>query len=214
VLELSSDIVAAQLDAVLDDLGAEAVKCGMLGNASLIEVVSDRMAAYQVTNLVVDPVMVSTSGERLLRGDAIGVLKSRLLPLALIVTPNVPEAEVLVGRPLRDDAALRDAARELVAMGAQYALIKGGHLARDQAVDLLYDGSGFAEFCAPRITSNHTHGTGCTFSAAITAYLALGYGVVEAVQAAKEYVTGAIRYGLLLGKGVGPLNHNWQREQR
>lgn len=210
VLELPPEMVAAQLDAVLSDIGADAAKTGMLASAALVEVVSAKVAEYRLARLVVDPVMVASSGRRLLSEDAIRGLRERLLPLALVVTPNIPEAEVLVARPIASPEDRRWAARQIAALGARHVVITGGHLPGDEVVDLLYDGHEFAEFRGPRIASRHTHGTGCTFSAAVAAYLACGHGVPGAVQLAKAYVAGAIRHAVPLGHGPGPLNHMWQ----
>jgi hydroxymethylpyrimidine/phosphomethylpyrimidine kinase len=155
---------------------------------------------------VVDPVMVAKSGDALLRPDAVQALITRILPLALVVTPNLPEAEALTGLPVSDRASMEEAARRIGALGPRHVLVKGGHLKGD-AVDLLWDGRAFHEFSAPRVDSPNTHGTGCTLSAAIAAGLALGYPLSEAVTRAKAYVTRAIREGFQAGRGVGQLRH-------
>ncbi|MBI3979551.1 MAG: bifunctional hydroxymethylpyrimidine kinase/phosphomethylpyrimidine kinase [Chloroflexi bacterium] len=206
--------VAAQIDAVLDDIGADAVKTGMLASAPIIRAVVERLAAYRVEQLVVDPVMVAKSGDPLLRADAVDALRQELLPLALVVTPNIPEAEVLVGRTLTSDADLRAAAEAIHAFGPRYVVVKGGHRPGD-AVDLLYDGRQFTELAARRIPTPHTHGTGCTFASAIAAGLAKGLSVAEAVAAAKEYLTGAIQAAVAIGAGASPVHHFyrwWPRE--
>ena len=206
VQEISVDLVAAQIDAVVEDIGADAAKTGMLSSAAIVEVVADRIRHHRLTKLVVDPVMVAKSGDRLLRADAVAALKTALLPLALVVTPNVPEAESIVGRALVAEADFRDAAREIVALGARNVVIKGGHRAGD-ADDLFFDGRDFQQLHARRIETQHTHGTGCTFSAAIAAGLAKGLGVGEAVNLAKEYVTGAIARAYPIGGGHSPVHH-------
>ncbi|MBX5492457.1 MAG: bifunctional hydroxymethylpyrimidine kinase/phosphomethylpyrimidine kinase [Chloroflexi bacterium] len=207
-IALPPEMVAAQIDAVVEDLGADAVKTGMLANAAIIEVVAERVHAHRLATLVVDPVMVAKSGDPLLEPDAVAALRERLLPLALVVTPNRPEAEVLTGRPVRTLEEAREAARALVALGARHAVVKGGH-GEGPAIDVLYDGSGFHDYEAPRIESRHTHGTGCTFASAIAAELAKGATVPEAVGRAKEYLTHALRQAPGLGHGHGPVHHFW-----
>lgn len=208
VVELAPEFIAAQIDAVLGDIGADAVKTGMLSSAPIVETVADCLKRWEVTTLVVDPVMVATSGDRLLREDAVSALKTHLMPLALVVTPNVPEAELLVGRQLQTWDALRDAAREIHAMGARNVVMKGGHRQQDAVVtDLLFDGRDFREFSVPRVQTQSTHGTGCTFAAAIAATLAKGETVEHSVMAAKAYVTKALQDAFPLGRGHGPVHH-------
>jgi hydroxymethylpyrimidine/phosphomethylpyrimidine kinase len=206
VQEIDPDVVAKQIDAVMDDIGAGAAKTGMLSNAAIIEAAADGIRRHALTNLVVDPVMVAKSGDALLRPEAVSALRQLLLPLALVVTPNIPEAEVLAGGPLETDEQLRDAARAIHAMGPRAVVIKGGHRIGD-ANDLLYDGSEFNVLHAKRIDTPHTHGTGCTFSAAITAGLAKGLAVPEAVAAAKRYLTAAIARAYAIGAGHSPVHH-------
>ncbi len=211
VHEVPPEFVAAQIDAILDDVGADAGKTGMLASSAIIAAVADRLRAHRFRNLVVDPVMVAKSGDALLRADAVAALKADLLPLAHVVTPNLPEAEVLVGRTLADEAAIREAAREIHAMGPANVVMKGGHRGdRSEAVDLLFDGREFREYRAERIDTPHTHGTGCTFSAAIAAGLARGMDVPVAVGLAKEYLTEAIWHGEPIGRGRSPVNHLWR----
>ena len=207
VHEVPPDIVAAQIDAVVTDIGADAVKTGMLSSAPIIEVVAAKLRQYQLPNVVVDPVMAAKSGDRLLREEAVTVLRDRLLPLATVVTPNLPEAEILVGRSLPDRDAVRRAAREIVALGPKAVVMKGGHAAGDVVVDILFDGASFREYAAPRIDTSSTHGTGCTFASAIAAGLALGLNIEEAVAQAKEYVTAALRKAKPIGGGHGPVHH-------
>lgn len=159
VHEIPPDIVAAQIDAIMRDIGADAVKTGMLASSAIIEAVADRLAAHGVTRLVVDPVMVAKSGDRLLRPEAVRALRERLIPMAEILTPNLPEAEVLVGRKLEGDDEIRRAAREIQALGARHVVMKGGHR-EGEAVDLLFDGREFREYRAERVPTPHTHGTG------------------------------------------------------
>jgi hydroxymethylpyrimidine/phosphomethylpyrimidine kinase len=206
VHEVPPEIVAAQIDAVVEDLPVDAVKTGMLASAPLIHAVAERLRAHRLTTVVVDPVMVAKSGDPLLRPDAVAALTSELLPLALVVTPNRPEAEALTGRLVRSLDDAREAARRLVEMGARHAVVKGGH-ADGPAVDVLFDGRDFHEFAAPRVDTRHTHGTGCTFASAIAAELAKGATVPEAVGRAKTYLTQALHYAPGLGHGHGPVHH-------
>ncbi len=210
VHETPPEIVAAQIDAVASDIPLDAVKTGMLSSAPIIDVVAAKLREHGLGNVVVDPVMVAKSGDRLLREDAVHALVELLLPLADVLTPNVPEAEVLVGRALATDADLRAAAREIHAMGARNVVMKGGHREGGRVVDLLYDGHEFHEFSSPRVDTTSTHGTGCTFASAIASYLARGESVAEAVRLAKEYVTGALRQAYPIGRGHGPVNHFWR----
>jgi hydroxymethylpyrimidine/phosphomethylpyrimidine kinase len=209
VYELPPPVVAAQIDAVAEDMGVDGAKTGMLSSAEIIATVADRVRHWRLARaLVVDPVMVATSGARLLREDAVQALIHDLLPLAAVVTPNLPEAEVLVGHPIVGEAGLCDAAREIAALGPRWVVIKGGHLSGDP-VDVLFDGREFHRFPAARVPTQHTHGTGCTFSAAIAAQLAGGASIVEAVAVAKRYLTEAIRRAVPLGHGPGPVLHDW-----
>ena len=207
VLPIPPALVASQIDAVLSDIGADAVKTGMLANAPIVRAVAMSLRSHGVDNLVVDPVMLSKSGAALLDDDAIDALKRELLPLALIVTPNRPEAEALAGHAIDtwDDA--KQAARELVAMGARSAVIKGGHFEGANATDLFYDGASFRDYTAVRVDSTSTHGTGCTFAAAIAAGVAKGLQLTDAIAQAKSYVTLAIQHAYPVGHGVGPLHH-------
>lgn len=200
------EMVIAQIEAVVTDIGVDAVKTGMLFSGETIEAVAREMAHFKVARLVVDPVMVAKSGDRLLREDAVEALRHSLLPLATVVTPNVPEAETLAGMKIESTEDARRAAKIIIGAGAQAVVVKGGHLPGNP-VDLFYDGVEYREFDGPRIETRNTHGTGCTFASAIAASLARGAEVVEAVEAAKEYVTEALRSSLDVGQGHGPLNH-------
>lgn len=207
VLELPPNIVAAQLDAVFDDFDVAAVKTGMLGSAAVVEEVASMLKTQNVTDLVVDPVMLSKSGHPLSKPDAIDALKTHLFPLALLVTPNVHEAQQLSGIKITSLADARRAAKIIHGFGCQQVLIKGGHLLTERATDLLYDGRFFNVFKGEFIETPHTHGTGCTFASAIAAHLARGKSVVDAIHTAKAYLTEAIRHSLAIGHGQGPTDH-------
>jgi hydroxymethylpyrimidine/phosphomethylpyrimidine kinase len=206
VENLPPAFVALQLRSVLSDFGAGAAKCGMLSTAPIIEAVAATLADNPVEKLVVDPVMVAKSGDALLQADARQALMERVLPLALVVTPNLPEAESLAGIPVASRPDMEEAARRIHRLGPRYVLVKGGHLKGD-AIDLLWNGKAFTAFRAPRIDSGNTHGTGCTLSAAIAAGLARGQAIGDAIRDAKAYVTRAIREGFAAGRGVGQLRH-------
>lgn len=207
VFELPTSIVAAQIDAVFDDFDVAAVKTGMLSSAAIVEIVARMLKPQNVTNLVVDPVMISKSGHLLLKPDAIDAIKGQLFPLALLVTPNIHEAQQLSGIEIKTLADARRAAKIIHGFGCKHVLIKGGHLPTDRATDLLYDGRFFNVFKGEFIDTPHTHGTGCTFASAIAAHLAQGKSVNDAIQAAKTYLTEAIRHSLAIGHGTGPTNH-------
>ncbi len=205
IAEVPDEVVVAQIDMMMEDIGADAAKTGMLSSALIVEVVADRLAAWGVPT-VVDPVMVSKSGDQLLQRNAVNAVRRRLIPMSKIVTPNIPEAEVLSGKTIITEDDLREAARAIHALGTEWVLIKGGHRAAT-ATDVLFDGVEFIELPSERVRSLNTHGTGCTLSAAITANLALGLAVVPAVESAKAYLTGAIRAGYAIGGGHSPVNH-------
>ena len=212
VFELPPGLVAAQIDAVVSDIGVDAAKTGMLASAAIIEVVAAKVREHGLGPLVVDPVMVAKSGDRLLREDAIEALRELLVPLASVLAPNLPEAEVLLGRPLASWDDVREGAKELVAMGAQAVVMKGGHLPASvdrgaPATDLLYDGHEFHEYTASRVDTTSTHGTGCTFASAIAAGLAKGEALRSAVAMAKAYVTKALQSAYPVGRGHGPVHH-------
>jgi hydroxymethylpyrimidine/phosphomethylpyrimidine kinase len=198
--------VRAQIDAVVSDIGVDAVKTGMLVSADIIATVAQAVRDHAIAPLVVDPVMVAQSGAALLEPAAHAALLADLLPLATLVTPNVPEAEALTGIVIRSVADMREAARLLIERGARACLVKGGHLSGDDAVDVLDDGRNPQELRTVRVATRHTHGTGCQLSAAITALLARGVPLVDAVERAKRFITVAIRNGLAMGKGAGPAN--------
>ena len=206
VIEIPAAQVGSQIDAVLSDIGTDAVKTGMLSSSAIIETVAEKIREHGLETVVVDPVMVAKGGDRLLREDAVDALRTLLIPLAQVVTPNAPEAAVLTGREIEtlDDA--RAAAYDIVAMGAKAAVVKGGHLA-GPATDIMFDGVEVRAFTAQRIDTTSTHGTGCTFASAIAAGLAKGLSVRDAVSNAKTYVTAAMRHAFPMGRGHGPLNH-------
>lgn len=207
VVEIDPAFVALQIDTVVSDLGVDATKTGMLSGPAIIEVVVAKIREHGLRPLVVDPVMVAKGGDVLLRPEAMDALRRHLIPLATVVTPNLPEAAALCGREVTSLAAMREAARSIHALGPAYVVVKGGHLAdAEDAVDLLFDGVTFHELRAPRFDTPHTHGTGCTFASAIAAGLAQGRDVRAAVAQAKELITEAVRHGLALGHGHGPAN--------
>jgi hydroxymethylpyrimidine/phosphomethylpyrimidine kinase len=209
--EVPPDAVRAQLASVLGDIGVQAVKTGMLASAPIVQTVASMLAGVPAP-IVIDPVAVSKHGDSLLTGGTLDALKRDLLPLATVVTPNLLEAELLTGQQITDEAGMRRAAEALSALGPRWILVKGGHLAGNP-VDLLFDGSEVTRFPGQRIDSPHTHGTGCTLASAIASYLALGMAVPAAVEAAKEFVTGAIAAGFPLGAGIGPVDHGWRIRQ-
>ena len=206
IMEIPPALVSAQIDSVMLDIGAQAAKTGMLASAEIIEVVAIAIELYGIRNLVVDPVMVAKGGARLLRDDAVDALRQRLLPLAAVVTPNLPEAEVLLGRPIRTIDERRQAARDLVLLGARAAVVKGGHANDQLAIDHFFDGIQLVELRSPRIATQNTHGSGCVFSAALAAGLAKGSDALAAVHEAKAFITAAIERSLEVGRGHGPVN--------
>jgi len=205
------DFAAAQIAAVFEDIGADAVKIGMLYSAQLIRAVAEQLRKYAAGNIVLDPVMVAQSGDRLLEDDAVGAIRDYLMPLSNVVTPNIPEAEVLVGRRIRSLEDMQAAAHDLGRYGSEAVLLKGGHLEEADSSDLFYlcRENRFVTLAAERITSRNTHGTGCTLSSAIAAYLARGEHLENAVRQAKTYITAALRAGAAyrLGNGHGPVHH-------
>jgi hydroxymethylpyrimidine/phosphomethylpyrimidine kinase len=206
---VSADLVTAQIEAVMSDLPAHAAKTGMLANAAIVEAVAAVVEEMEIPLLVVDPVMIAKSGDRLIDDDALGAFRAELLPRAFLVTPNIPEAEALAGMRIASDDDRREAARRIAAGGASAVLIKGGHLPTRDIRDLLFDRHEFVEFRHERVESRHTHGTGCTFAAAITAQLALGVSLPDAIPLAQRYVAEAIRRAPGLGEGHGPMGHLW-----
>jgi hydroxymethylpyrimidine/phosphomethylpyrimidine kinase len=206
VLPMPAELVIRQIDAVISDFGAAATKIGMLATADIVRAVARAIDAHGLQNVVLDTVMIAKSGAALLDDDAISVMRETLLPLATVITPNIPEAERLTGRSISSVADMRDVARALIAAGAKSVVIKGGHL-DGPAVDVFDDGRTMTEIAAERVPGRHTHGTGCTFSSAIAARLALGDALIVAIEGAKTYVTRAIASAPKLGHGHGPLEH-------
>lgn len=214
VHEVPPAFVRAQLDAVADDIGVDAAKTGMLATGEIIEVVAAGIREHGIDRLVVDPVAASKHGDPLLREDAVDALREEILPLALVATPNLGELELLAGAAVESVDDLAAAATAFLELGPRWVLAKGGHLpGNEDAVDLLTDGDVRLEVTAERLETRDTHGTGCTLSAAIAAELARGSEVVEAVNAAKRYLTGALRQGVRIGAGIGPVDHQWERRR-
>jgi len=208
-VELPLDMISAQIDAVVGDLAPAAAKTGMLASPEIIETVAAAVERHGITRLVVDPVMIAKGGARLLRDEAVDTLRTRLLPLSAVVTPNMPEAEVLLGRPVATREERERAARDLVAMGCRAAVVKGGH-AEGDADDVVFDGERLTWLAGERVATGNTHGSGCAFSAAIAAGLARGLGVHDALAEAKAFIAGAIRHALAVGHGHGPVNPMWR----
>ncbi|MBS4032463.1 MAG: bifunctional hydroxymethylpyrimidine kinase/phosphomethylpyrimidine kinase [Clostridiales bacterium] len=200
------DFIARQLEAVLSDIPVQAAKTGMLGDSATISVVAEMLTKYRILNLVVDPVMIAQSGDRLLQEDSVDVLRNKLLPLSLIATPNLPEAGFLLDREITNVSEMETAAKEIRLLGPRCVLVKGGHLPGEEMVDVFYDGNSYHHLTAKKIDTKNTHGTGCTYAAAITAHLARGLTPLEAVQLAKHFITDAISHGICVGAGYGPTN--------
>ena len=205
IFELPAGIVVAQIDAIVSDFEVAAAKTGMLASSTIIEAVAASIEAHGILKLVVDPVMIAKSGAKLLQDEAIHALRTRLLPLAAVVTPNLPEAEVILGRRIRTIDERREAARDLVALGPRAAVVKGGHADGD-VTDVFWDGIDMVELPGVRVPTVNTHGSGCVFSAAIAAGLARGLEPLDTVRRAKEFIGAAIEHSLEIGHGHGPVN--------
>jgi hydroxymethylpyrimidine/phosphomethylpyrimidine kinase len=220
---MSADLVTSQIEAVVSDIGVHAVKTGMLANAAVVEAAAAAIVALEIPFLVVDPVIVASSGDLLLDDEGLVAMKKELLSRAHAVTPNIPEAETLSGVTIRTEQDRREAARRIFKLGPMYVVITGGHANEpsgpastgpsDRIVDLVYDGKVFTDYAAERVAGRHTHGTGCAFSAALAAHLALGRSLPEAVPLVQDYIAGAIRHAPGLGRGAGPMNHFWRLDQ-
>ena len=208
VLEAAPEFVAQQLDCVFTDIYPDAVKIGMVSNSGIIEAIAAKLKEYKARSIVVDPVMVSTSRCRLLNGDAEATLKSVLIPLGTVITPNIPEAEVLCGFPIGSEADMVRAAREIAKQTGGAVLVKGGHLVND-AVDILCEHGEIRRYASERVNNPNSHGTGCTLSSAIACGLASGKTLDQSIREAKEYLTGALRAMLDLGRGAGPMDHTY-----
>ncbi len=206
---MTPQLVEAQMDAVLQDFPVAAVKTGMLGNAAIVEVVAAKLKQYALRRIVADPVMVAKGGDSLLAADAQTAMREKLLPLALVITPNIPEAEVLCGQKINDIGDMKEAAQILHGRGSAFVLLKGGHMqgGDDLLTDVLFDGKMFYYYRARRINTKNTHGTGCTYASAVAACLALGYPVPRAVMKARCYLQGILPWDPALGKGHGPMDH-------
>ncbi len=209
VQDISPEIIEKQIEAIFTDIKVDALKIGMVSVTETIHIIKRKLADLNYQNIVLDPVMVSKSGYHLLKTEAKTALIEDLLPLAKLVTPNLPEAEVITGKNISTLAEMEDAAKMIHQMGSENVLVKGGHLAED-AVDVFFDGKEFSYFRVKRIATKNTHGTGCTLSAAIAANLAQGLSVVQSVEKAKSYITTAIEHSLSIGKGVGPTHHFYE----
>jgi hydroxymethylpyrimidine/phosphomethylpyrimidine kinase len=202
-VDIPVDIVAEQFDAVVQDIRPGAVKTGMLSNSAIVEMVASKIRQYALSTLIVDPVMISTSGSNLLNPAAVEALRRHLLPLALVVTPNIHEASLLTKREIRTAVDMEEAALDIYGLGPKHVYIKGGHL-DGPAIDVFFDGSDFTRFESERVLTEDTHGTGCVLSAAMTAFLARGEPLASTLRLSKDFITSAIRRGLRLGKGRGP----------
>jgi hydroxymethylpyrimidine/phosphomethylpyrimidine kinase len=214
VSDVPADVVAAQIRAVAGDIGVDAAKTGMLSSADIVEAVADAIEEATLPNVVVDPVFVSKHGDRLLREDAVDALRKLITPLATVITPNLPEASGLAGFDVETPADMERAAAAILDLGARSVLVKGGHLERATSEDLFADGERTEWLVADRIDSPNTHGTGCVLSASIAAYLARGDGLFDAVRRGKGFVTEAIRHGLSIGGGIGPVSPGWRLLER
>jgi hydroxymethylpyrimidine/phosphomethylpyrimidine kinase len=202
-------LVRAQIDAVMSDIGAHAAKTGMLATAAIVETVAAAVSEMRIPNLVVDPVMIAKSGDSLLAPEAVRAITTALLPLARVVTPNVPEAAALAGLSIATEDDRREAARRLASLGPAAVIVKGGHVPGPEIVDLLFEDGVFVEFRHARVPGRHTHGTGCTFAASLAASLALGRSLRDAIPVAQQYIAGAIRRAPDIGHGHGPMDHFW-----
>uniref|UniRef100_UPI004028C950 bifunctional hydroxymethylpyrimidine kinase/phosphomethylpyrimidine kinase n=1 Tax=Candidatus Wunengus sp. YC61 TaxID=3367698 RepID=UPI004028C950 len=213
ILEVPASFVAQQIDAIMTDIGTDAIKTGMLLNKDIVEVVSTKIREYNITGVVVDPVMISKNGKKLLFADAVNALTSKLFPLSLVVTPNIPEAEYISGMKIKTISDAEKASKRIHQLGPSHVLIKGGHAGKSwdmenkgKVIDILYDGKAFEYIEGEYIPTKNTHGTGCTYASAIATYLAKGFGLKEAVVQAKKFVTASIRKSFNPGKGYGTLD--------
>ncbi|WP_232698473.1 bifunctional hydroxymethylpyrimidine kinase/phosphomethylpyrimidine kinase [Brevibacillus daliensis] len=209
IQDVTPDMIKKQIDAIFEDIEVDAVKIGMLSQPACMEAVADKLKEYKPQNIVVDPVMYAKNGCALMNPDAIDTLIQEIIPLADLITPNIPEAEKIAGIPIHSTADMEQAAKLIYQMGPKYVLVKGGHADGD-ALDILYDGEQFFYVSSERIHTKNTHGTGCTYSSAIAANLALGMNMQTALEQAKHYVTTAIRHALPIGKGHGPTHHFYE----
>ena len=210
IYDMPAGFVESQIDAVMEDIGCDAVKIGMLSNIDIVKSVSNKLDQYNITSSVLDPVMVSKSGSKLLSDDAVSELVDTLIPKCLVVTPNIPEAETITGSDIKDLTGMKNAAEKIKNLGCGYVFLTGGHLEEsDFSTDILFDGNNFKQYQTERVKTRNTHGTGCTVSSAICAYLARNYGIEDAIEHSKNYIFQAISNNINMGKGDGPLNHMW-----
>lgn len=209
VQDISPEIIAKQIDAIFDDIDVDALKIGMVSVIDTIKVIAEKLKANNFKKIILDPVMISKSGYSLLQPEASDALIKHLLPLAMVITPNIPEAEVITGLHIETIEDMKKAARAIHSLGAAHVLIKGGHM-QDDATDILFDGTNYFEYHGQRIDTKNTHGTGCTLSSSITANIAKGMSVEKAIAESKKYITTAIEHSLDIGKGVGPTNHFYE----
>lgn len=209
VQDIQSEIIAAQIDAIFEDIEVDAIKIGMVSVIETIKTIGKKLKEHKAKNIVLDPVMISKSGYPLLQEDAREALMENLFPLASITTPNIPEAEAITRIEIKKIQDMKEAAKKISSLGPEYVLVKGGHLEME-ALDILFDGQTFYEYQSPRIITKNTHGTGCTLSSAIASNLAKGMKITQAVEASKKYITGAIEHSFSIGKGVGPTNHFYE----
>lgn len=206
IQDVTTDMIEKQIDAIYEDIEVDAVKIGMLSTPDCMRAVAGKLVEYDEKRSVIDPVMVAKNGSPLMSPDAIGTLIDTVIPLAFLLTPNIPEAEIISGMEIKTQLDMEESARRIHKMGCHAVLVKGGH-AMGEATDLLFDGQSFTSFSSERIATKNTHGTGCTYSSAIASNMALGFSLKEAVARAKTYVTTAIRHSLAIGKGHGPTHH-------
>lgn len=209
IQDITPDMIEKQIDAVFEDIEVDAVKIGMLSSPECMQAVAKKLIEYKPKNIVVDPVMYAKNGATLMQEHAANALINTIIPLADVLTPNIPEAEVITGLKISSQKDMKEAAEIIKKMGSKNVIVKGGH-ATGEATDILYDGENFYYFNAPRVDTKNTHGTGCTYSSAIAANLALGHSIEKAVENAKKYVTTAILHSLPIGKGYGPTNHFYE----
>lgn len=212
VEDLSIDIIKGQIEAIFEDIRPVALKIGMVSDEKIIKVIAKLLKSYKAENIILDPVMISKSGYSLLKSEAKKALIKELIPMAKIVTPNIPEAEEITSMKIENLDEMRIAGEKILSLGPEYVLMKGGHL-KEEPIDLLIGKNSFKILKSKRINKKNTHGTGCTLSSAITAYIALGYTVDQAVELAKEYITGAIKHSFDIGKGIGPVHHFYKLDK-
>lgn len=216
VQDIDEEIIGAQIDAIFEDINVDAVKIGMVSKISTINIISEKLKKYKPKNLVLDPVMISKSGYSLLKPESKSALIKELIPLAYVITPNLPEALEIISEVNSEKVEIKTvedmelAAKEIYKLGCKNVFLKGGHMEGDKAVDILYDGENIYKFYAEKINTKNTHGTGCTISSAIASNLALGFSIEEAIKRSKDYITTAIIHSLDIGHGVGPTNHFYE----